>query len=340
MTEIKAHQVDQALRRAGDDIAVFLIHGPDAGHVSEKARQAAEATKIPLDDPLLCIRAETDVFLTEPGRLLDEARAISMFGGRRLLWLKLGQRNAAPAIEMLLEEPMLEASIILEAGELRAGHTLRTLCEKSEKALSIACYADESDSLERLVKEALISAGKSMESDALASLTASLGADRALTRSELDKLLIYVGDAPQVTHEDVEAVIADAARIEPSKAIDSAFSGQIADVEPLTRRVFEDGLDPGAFLGMAHRHAQALIGLEMSRRDGTPIKEAMKRQGIHFRREGDVARQLSFWSDDRLLSIIGQLGSAIAETRRTASLAPLIAIRTLWTVALAARRSG
>ncbi len=340
MTEIKGNRIDSALRGPFEKTPVILIHGPDSGLVSERARQAALACAVPLDDPFLCIRGDADGFLAEQGRLVDEARSISMFGGRRLIWLRLGARQAHPAVEALLAEPVLEATIILEAGELRAGHALRSLCERAENAICIACYADESESLERLVAEMIRADGKSISADALALLTASLGADRALTRGEVNKLLLYVGASAGVEIEDIEAIITDAARIEPTRAIDLAFSGQIAEVEPAARRAIEDGMDAGALLGLGYRHAQSLLSMGAQRRDGTALKDAIKRHGVHFRREPEVARHLSLWAEERIMMVTGQLAQAVADCRKSGALAPSIAIRTLWTIALAARRAG
>jgi DNA polymerase III subunit delta len=340
MTEPKAHLVDQALQGSLDRFAVILVHGPDTGLVAERARQAAQRSGVPLNDPFLCIRAEADEMLSEPGRLMDEALSISMFGGKRLIWLRLGARNAAPAVEALLAAPALEAVVVLEAGELRSGHVLRSLCEKAPNALSIVCYADESESVERIVTETIRSAGKTIDPSALDLLTGSLGADRALTRNEVDKLLLYSGDDLHLEVAHVEASVIDAAKIEPSAAIDAAFGGALADVEPSARRVLDDGLDAGALLGMGYRHGQALLAILRARNDGLATKDAAKRQGIHFRREAQVARQAALWSESRLLLGLGQLSQGVAECRKNNTLASSIAIRCLWGLALAARKVG
>jgi DNA polymerase III subunit delta len=339
MSEIKAAQLDAALASGLAGAAIILVHGPDAGHVSEVAKRVAAATKVALDDAFSCLRGEADDYLSE-GRLLDEARAISMFGGERLIWLKLGQRNAVNAVTALLEEAKLEARIILEAGDLKSGHALRTLCEKARNALSIVCYADESDSVQRLAAEMIAAAGKSIPRDAMSLLTESLGADRALTRGEIAKLLLYLGETAEIRVEDVSAIIAEANRVEPSAAIDAAFNGDIIDIEPAVRRVVEDGMDAGALLGLAFRHVQTLLSLIDQRRSGLELRDAVRRHGVHFRREAHVSKQLSLWNEERLLAVTGPIGQAIAECRKSASLGPALAARTFWTVALAARRAG
>ncbi len=171
-------------------------------------------------------------------------------------------------------------------------------------------------------------------------LTEALGADRALSRGEIAKLLLYLGDAPAAALEDVEAVVIDAAKVEPFSAVDAAFGGAISEVEPFAQRVIEFGTDAGVLLGMGYRHAQTLIALVSARRDNRDLKDAFRRQGVNFRREPAILRQLTLWTEPRLLAVAGQLAGAIAEVRRSAALAPAIAVRSLWAVALSARRQG
>jgi DNA polymerase III subunit delta len=338
LTEVKPHQFEAALRTSLPALHVILVHGPDTGHVAERASQAARASGIALDDAFSCIRADADDFLSEPGRLLDEARSISMFGGKRLIWLRLGSRNAVNAVEAVLAEPVAEALILLEAGELRAGHALRSLCEGARNALTVACYPDEGETLQAVVTSMIRSAGKSITPDALAALTESLGADRALTRNEIEKLLLYMGEANEIGTGDVAASIADAASAEPSEAVDLSFAGQLEDIEPTTRRVIDFGTESSVLLGMAFRHAQTLISMLQLRRDGMPAKDAMRRSGVHFKREAMILRQLALWDENRLLQAAATLGRSIADCRKAGPLSPLIAVRAFWSVALAARR--
>jgi DNA polymerase III subunit delta len=253
--------------------------------------------------------------------------------------LRLGTRNAVSVCEALLAEPVLEAFILLEAGELRSGHALRTLCENARNALSIVCYADESNDIAAVISGMVELAGKAVDPDALELLSETLGSDRAVTRSEISKLLLYVGDRSTISVDDVTAILVDSSRIEPSAAIDAAFSGLVADVEPVTRRVLQDGMDAGVLLGMAYRHALSLVALIEMRRDGLQLRDAAKRQGIHFRRESQIARQLVLWSEDRLISTASQIGQSVADCRKSGPLSSAVGIRSLWNVSLAAKRA-
>jgi DNA polymerase III subunit delta len=339
LAEIKAHQLDRALPDALKTAALFLVHGSDAGHVHERALQIAAASGVSKSDPFLYIHGDADDFLAEQGRLVDEASSISMFGGKKLIWLQLGSRNALASCQALLDQPILEAIVILEGGELRKGHALRTLCETAPRAIAINCFADESDTLRRLASEMLAAEGKSADEQALAILSDILGSDRAITRREIEKLLLYAGKDTVITADHVDAIIIDTARTDPGLAIDAAFLGQIGQVEPEARRMLEDGLEAGVFAGFAYRHALLLLSVLEMRQNGMPSSEALKRNGVHFRREAAVVQQLSLWSTEQLLQIASQLNQTVLDCRKMATLGPVILVRALWTVALAARKA-
>jgi DNA polymerase III subunit delta len=336
--EIKAAQAPVQLRRILQDVLIVLLHGPDAGLVSELARLTVSLSGVTPDDPFAVTRIDAESGLSEPGRLVDEARSISMFGGKRVILVTLGSRSIQPQIEILLESPPPDTLLVLIAGELRGGHALRTLCEASRQAVSIACYGDESKSVDQIISEMFAGSSVRLGAEARELLNDKLGRDRALTRGEIEKLLLFADDLQEITTEDIDAIIADSAGIEPSTAIDNAFSGQVAEVETEANRAFRDGLDAGVLIGFAERHVQALLAIDDLNRDGVALKDAMRRQGVHFRREAAVLEHRRLWTTDKLLSASQMLRQSLLQSRTQSALGEAIAIRALWSIALQIRR--
>jgi DNA polymerase III subunit delta len=336
--DVKAAQAANHLRRTINDVLIILLHGPDAGLISELAKLAISLSGIAPNDAFALVRLDGDTGLAEPGRLVDEARSISMFGGKRVIHVSPGGRNIQQQIEILLEDPPDQTLIVISAGELRAGHALRSLCEGSERAISIACYGDESKSIDQIVSEMFLNQPVRLSPDVREHLTGKLGRDRALSRNELEKLLLYADGLPEISIDDIDAIIGDAAAIEPSAAIDAAFAGRIADIEQEATRAFRDGLDPGVLLGFAERHIQTLLAIEQLNSEGVAIKDAMRRNGVHFRREPAILEQRRLWAVEKLLSAAQLLRQSLLQTRVQNSLAEAIAVRALWSIALQLRR--
>ena len=150
---------------------IALIFGPDAGLVRERTDAFLRAAVDDPRDPFALALIEGDTLAQSPERLVEEAHTVPLFGGRRAVWVKAGSKNFAAAVERLLAAPPLsDCRVVIEAGDLRRGAALRSLCERAANAAALPCYADDEKGLVRLVDEELRSAGMSITADARATL--------------------------------------------------------------------------------------------------------------------------------------------------------------------------
>ena len=99
-------------------------------------------------------------------------------------------RNRTAASSPLLAEPPKDATILLEAGDLKKNAPLRVEAEKSPHAAVIACYADGEADLRRLIADEARQAGLAVEPEAMVLLAAMLGGDRAASRAEIRKICL------------------------------------------------------------------------------------------------------------------------------------------------------
>src|SRR5208283_3379542 len=142
MTAVKAADVEAFIARPDPSRPVVLVFGPDAGLVSERVNALVKASVDDPNDPFSLVRLEGEEVSTDPGRLVEEAQTIPLFGGRRAVWVKAGSRNTAPAVEALLALPVSECRVVIEAGDLRRTAPLRALVERAKNAAALPCYTD------------------------------------------------------------------------------------------------------------------------------------------------------------------------------------------------------
>src|SRR6185295_3852014 len=103
MVALKAPQVDAFVAKPNPAQPVVLIYGPDSGLVRERAEALIRAAVDDINDPFSLARLDGDALSAEPSRLVEEANTIPLFGGKRAVWVKAGQRaSIAPAVEALL----------------------------------------------------------------------------------------------------------------------------------------------------------------------------------------------------------------------------------------------
>jgi DNA polymerase-3 subunit delta len=339
MVAVKAGDVDGALRRPDPRIGVFLFYGPDIGLINERARSLAERSVDDPSDPFQLIRIDGDDIASDPARLADEAGTIGLFGGKRALWIKTTSRNIAPAVDAVLKTELQDTVIVIEGGDLAKSAPLRTVCERSQKALALPCYADTGRDLGAVVDESLKSGGFSITRDARTALLASLGGDRLATRGELSKLMLYAHGQREITLEDVDAIMSDVSSLAMDAVVDAAFAGEGTGLEIGSRRLAAEGVSASTVLGAALRHALMLLSARMAVEEGRPagaVVEGMR--GLHFRRKPLVERHLQRWTSDTLKQAITQIQASVMDTRRLADLGDTITAKTLLDLARAARR--
>jgi DNA polymerase-3 subunit delta len=360
MVAVKARDADRYLARPPREVFLWLIHGPDEGLVRERCRRLARLSVENPDDPFQIVRLDGDDALREPGRLSDEARAIGLFGGSKALWVEAGLRDLVPALKPLIEDPPQGCVVIVEAGQLRKGAPLRTLVEGLPNGAAVESYPDEKNALNALIDEEARAAGLDVDARARAALIGLLGGDRMATRAELSKLMLYAHNDRKVTEEHVADIVAGAAPPSSDAALDAAFLGQIGAIEEPTRRAFADGVDPGVLIGAAQRRApaagvargvlpgaapphaatlhRALLDIEAGRSEQEVL--ASHGRAVHFKRAPQFRDQLKRWRADQAARAIDLLAEAMLRIRREARLAPMIAVRALWSVAKAGERGG
>ena len=91
----------------------------------------------------------------QPGRLVEEAQALCLLGGRRLVRVREAGDLATDAVHDLLALPSQAGFVVLEAGELPGSSSLRKLIEAAPTAMALPCYRDEADKLGGLVRSLL-----------------------------------------------------------------------------------------------------------------------------------------------------------------------------------------
>ena len=180
----------------------LLLYGPDQGLVHERADILARTVVDDLRDPFRVVELTGKTLKEDPARLADEANALSFGGGGRVIRLQDATDSLSALFKEFFASSRIEALVIVEAGPLKAQSSLRKTFEGAKNAAVIACYEDEKADLRNIVKESLGKHNISVSPDALAVLIDCLGADRLMSRSELDKLALYIGGAGAGTVED------------------------------------------------------------------------------------------------------------------------------------------
>jgi DNA polymerase III subunit delta len=344
MAQKKAHEVDQFLRSATSAWKIFLVYGPDRGLVSERAAALAKASGVALDDPFSLITLTADAVSEDPGRLMDEAGTLSMFGGERLIWVKGGSNDKkfVDAVRYLCENPPVGCAVLIEADDLKKTALLRTLIEGAERAMALPCYSDDARALDRLIEEELANAGKSISLEARALLKQSLGGDRMSSRQELGKLILYAMDKKQIDLEDVTEAVAEAASSSVDDAVDAIISGNVPAFEREFARLIANGTAPYQFIRTAMKQFYQLANLRKQvDQDGKTAAAAVAgaRPPLFFGRKALIENALGKVRLNWIVETLDKLQTANLESRKMSGLSATIVHRALLGIAIERARA-
>lgn len=338
--KVEGARIAPFLRNPGAVRAV-LLHGEDEGLRRERAEALVVAVAGARDDPFRVSVVPREAASADPGRLAGEMAAISMMGGRRAVWLREATNALAPAVEAALEVPG-DTLLVVEAGPLRPADKLRALFERRTDAAAIGCWPEGGAELRASIAARLKELGVSADADALAWLADHLGADRGITRQELEKLALSVGAGGRVDVPACEAMIGDHAGLGLEAALFAATAGDLARADRALRLAMAEGANPVAVIRTALRHMQRLSLALAEELNRLSPKEAARRArpAVFFRHEQDFARALAAWTAPRAAALADRLLAAEAACKTTGAPDALIAARAVHEIARAASRGG
>ena len=304
--KIAAGQVERFLKSPNPKTPVVLIYGPDEGLVRERVDQLIKTVLDDPKDPFRSSDLAADQIKSNPALLIDEARALCMMGGRRVIRVRQAGDFLRVACKSLLALDAIDALVVIEAGDLGGSSSLRKLIEQAPNGATLPCYRDEGRDLGSLIDRLLSERSLRVDPEAKAYLIEHLGGDRSVTRAELDKLALYVGPddarASPIGLDVVGQVVGDSSAVGLDDLAHATTRGDAAQVERCLSRLLGEGQAPVRLIRTLLNHITRLRRLALSIERGDSADRAMSqvRPPIHFRRKADVKASLRHWSGRHL----------------------------------------
>ena len=304
--KVPANRIAAFLRDPGT-VRVVLLHGDDEGLVRHRADALTLAVVGAADDPFRVAWLSAG----DHGRLGEEASAIAMLGGRRVVRVRDGGEALSGAVAGVIDTPG-DSLVLLESGALNRRSKMLGLLEASPRAAVLACYPEEGAGLRGAIVAGLQAGGVRADEDALAWLVEHLGGDYASTRGEIEKLVLYAGTEQRLDLDAVRVCVGDQAATSTDDAAFAATAGQVSSADLSVERAFAEGTAAVAILRVLLSH---LVRLQQARARvdaGAGAAEAVKglRPPVFWKREQEMIRAVERWPAERLVS-------AVAEVRRT-----------------------
>jgi len=233
----------------------------------------------------------------------------------------------------------LEGFLIVEAGSLRKGDALLTLFETAAGAAAVACFPDEVRDLESMVGEVLGAAKVQIAPEARKLLIGRLGANRALSRAEVEKLVLYVRGKGRIEEADVEAAVGDAAETALDRVAMAAASGRAAEAVRECERCVMGGESAQGVILALQRHFLRLHRLRAGTDAGRSMEELMRalKPPPNFKQKAAIEQQARAWSVASLNAALARIGDATKAARLNGALEDTLAESLLLDLGVLAR---
>ncbi len=341
-------EIERFFAKPDPSICAFLFFGPDIGLAHERASHIAAIALGPSPDPFQLTELSAKDVVDDPARLSDELNAISMLGGRRVVKVsaaldaKLNENLAKIVAAILPHHDGKDRSfLIIEAGDLPARHALAQIFTEAKSAAAIRCYHETKADIRQFVVSFLKSKGYDATAAALDYLAMHLGDDRGITRSELNKLCLYLGPSKKrVELEDVMAVIGDRSEVVLDDLLMALAEGDLADLGRKFDRCLVES-DSIQLLRAASRHFTRLHFLlgRLNQGDNFERAAANLNPPLFWTIRARVERQCHLWDERSLARALSFLVQTEARAMRYYPIAETIVAHALFAVGQRAYRA-
>jgi DNA polymerase-3 subunit delta len=322
MVAIKTHQANAFLAAVDRAPAAVLLYGTDVGLVGERASLLAKRLAERESPPGEILRLDDADLEGDADRIFVELQTVPMFGGRKIVRTTAGRRVTAAQLAPLVQSGNLQGYLIVEAGNLRPDDALRALFEKAREAAAVACFPDEARDLDAVVREVLAARKIDITPEAKRVLLARLGADRALSRVEIEKLALYAHGKAVIDESDVEAAVGDAAELALDRIVLAAASGRAGMSLVELDRSLAAGESAQAVIAALQRHFLRLHRMRSALDAGGSMEDIVRsmRPPVHFKQREALEQQCRSWSLSRLAAALARIAEAVKAARLNSAL--------------------
>jgi len=300
--------IARAVDQPNPQVRFYLFHGPDEAQsrgLGQRLVEALGASKFTVG---------AGAVKSDPALLADEAGAMSLFGGVRVIWVEPAGDDIGAGVEALLESPSSESPVVAIAGPLRKTSGLLKLAEASPHALAFAAYVPEGQDAQRMVIDVGRRFGLKIGAPTSSRLADQCGNDQAIVAQELQKLALYIDASPnapkELDHEAIDAVGADTAEGDFARLADLALGGDLTELAEELSRMPGGGSEAIPVVRSLQRRLLMLAPARARMERGESADAVMTSLGksLFWKDKPVITKMLSQWDSDRLARISQRAG--------------------------------
>jgi DNA polymerase III subunit delta len=335
MVALRESDIADFLKRKATKSNGVLFFGNDVSAIASGVRMVSQVVARG-EEPL---RLDASDLRSDPARLDDAFRSMSLLGDRRLIIVTGVDENHAAVLESVFKADVLGNFVVVVSETIKKGSKLRAAAEASLLFAAVGFYEEAGSALVVRVQKNVQRAGLQFAEGAAERLVDLCGSDRSLLEAETEKLSLYCYPAPTIDVADVDAVCGDQAEFEADAVIAAVMDGDLEIVDRIFSSMIQSG-DAKSVLIMLQLHLARLEAVSSAVARGSDFMSACRaaRPPIFDKQQSAAARHLRQFSGDDLGRAQVAVQQAMLQSRQAADLADAITGRCLLSLARLARQ--
>jgi len=339
--KIQQYKADIFINNPDPKIRGVLFYGTDHGLVNERAKIFIHTILKGNLDPFKYTCLDARKIKEDPIKLADEFSTLSLVSGTRVVKITDCDDSLTKIISNSIDKLHSEIMVVFISSDLGPRSSLRKLFEVSNAVLSLPCYNDDPVSIKKIAEQAFNNANLRILPDALDWLVAHSGADRALSRNEIEKLILYKisSDNNVINIDDTVSSVGDTASFDFDDLVFSMAAGNRYILKRAFDRIITEGHSPISIVSFASRHLMRLLKVRGDSEE-LSTEDAIKKlkPAVFFKRMDQFKAQVKVWKPKLILRALEILSEVELKAKSSDMPAQILIERALFQISTEAKR--
>lgn len=312
--KVKSFQIKSLSAQLHQGFDAVVLYGTDEGEINYTLTQLKQELNKDSDNFFILTK---EALKKTPFLATDEANTASLISERRFLFVPEDASFSVSALTHFLENKQTDALLIVQAGNLTKSNALRIEAEKNPCVLAVACYQPSLQDIQKTILGFFSQHHKKISTVVLDELCQKIPFNQQIIETELEKLLLYLGDQTEVTQKAVQDCLNNGAEASLDELCIHLADGKTDLVQRDIALFLESGEPETTLLWAVRAYFEKLL-LIVSDRSG-PIEQVVEKnlRAAQFALKKPLVRQASFWKPTTILSVVNKLSQLEQRTRTT-----------------------
>ena len=271
------------------------------------------------------IKYEETQILKNKSEFNNEIKNKSLFEENRIFLL---ERCSDKISELIIEicENIKDDSVIINCGILEKKSKFRNYLEKSNNAVIIPTYKDNSQSLVNIAKKYFDERKISISYETLSLLANRSNGDRGYLNQELEKISNYTSNGKVISLREINALTNLSENYTAAELVDASLSGNIKKTREILSENIYSHEDTFLILRVFLQKAKKILNLLENINNEKDIEKVISeyKPPIFWKDKPIIKKQLKVWSFKGIKSLIYKLNDIEVKIKKNNSISLIL----------------